>query len=92
MGSITQFPLRQTRFEYNTAAHNTYARGKGAGLKGQTRDGGIFGITLATLTFAGWCQHLYTCFFYANWGFLITGAVISPIGIFNGWGIWLGWW
>jgi hypothetical protein len=43
-------------------------------------------------SFAGWCQHLYTCFNEKLWGFLVAGALFVPIGIIHGWGIWLGWW
>ena len=55
------------------------------------RDGALPGIALVLLTFAGWCQHLYTCFNDGHWEFLIAGAVMSPIGIINGWGIWFAW-
>ena len=93
MGSIARFPLRDTRIKYTTApADNSYARNREAKPKDRGREGRLFGLTLGILTFAGWCQHLYTCVLDGNWGFLIAGAVITPIGIFNGWGIWLGWW
>jgi hypothetical protein len=44
------------------------------------------------LAFAGWLQHLYTCFNEHLWGFLIAGAIFFPIGVIHGWGIWLGIW
>ena len=61
-------------------------------LKGKRRYRAMLAIPLVLLTFAGWCQHFYTCFNEGQWGFLVTGAVMSPIGIINGWGIWLSWW
>jgi hypothetical protein len=53
--------------------------------------GALLGLALVLLTFAGWCQHLYTCFNEGLWSFLITGAIVTPIGIIHGWSIWL-WW
>lgn len=54
--------------------------------------GQLFGLAMGLLAFAGWCQHLYTCFNEKLWGFLIAGAIFFPIAIIHGWGIWLGWW
>lgn len=55
-----------------------------------------FGILCAVAAglaaFAGWMQHLYTCFTLGKWGFLIAGAIFAPIGVIHGWGIWLGLW
>jgi hypothetical protein len=62
------------------------------GARFSRRHGAMPGIVLVLLTFAGWCQHIYTCFVEDLWGFLIAGAILSPIGIINGWGIWFGWW
>ena len=50
------------------------------------------GVLLGLVAFAGWCQHLYTCFNEGLWGFLVAGAFFFPIGIIHGWGIWLGFW
>ncbi len=49
-------------------------------------------IALGLLCFAGWLQHLYTCFTEHMWGFLIVGAIFFPIGAIHGWGIWAGLW
>jgi hypothetical protein len=50
-------------------------------------------VLLAVLSgFAGWSQHLYTCFNEKLWGFLIAGAIFFPLGIIHGICIWLGWW
>lgn len=61
------------------------------GARSSSRHGALPGIALVLLTFAGWCQHLYTCFNEGLWGFLIAGAILSPIGIIHGWAIWFGW-
>jgi len=52
----------------------------------------LLGAIVGLAAFAGWCQHLYTCFNEKLWGFLIAGALFFPIAIIHGWGIWLGWW
>lgn len=49
-------------------------------------------ISLSILAFAGWCQHIYTCFTEHRFVFLIFGIIIAPIGTIHGWGIWLGSW
>lgn len=54
--------------------------------------GAIFGIGIGLLAFAGWLQHLFTCFTEGLWGFLIAGAIFFPIGVIHGWGIWIGFW
>jgi hypothetical protein len=38
---------------------------RGAIFSGNT--GALLGIAIVLLTFAGWCQHLYTCFNEGLW-------------------------
>ena len=52
----------------------------------------FIGILLAVGGFFAWCTHLYVCFTDDRWGFLIAGAIMFPIAIFHGIGIWLGVW
>lgn len=54
--------------------------------------GWILGMGFFGSLFAGWCQHLYTCFNEHLWGFLIAGAIFFPVAIVHGWGIWFHWW
>jgi len=54
--------------------------------------GAFFGLIFGLLAFAGWLQHLFTCFTFKLWGFLIAGAIFFPIGVIHGWGIWAGFW
>lgn len=62
-------------------------------LKVDEMDGwGFGGLAFSAISFAGWLQHLYTCFNEKLWGFLVAGAIFFPIGIIHGWGIWLGLW
>ena len=39
-----------------------------------------------------WLTHLYVCFTDDRWGFLIAGAIMFPIAIIHGFGIWIGIW
>lgn len=38
-----------------------------------------------------WFQHVITCIQAEEWILLIVGAVVFPIALVHGWGIWLGW-
>ncbi len=52
---------------------------------------GIFaGLVLGVLVFAGWLTHIIVTIQAASWGLLIAGAIMAPIGIIHGWGIWFG--
>ena len=50
--------------------------------------GVIFGLTFT----AAWFTHLFVCFSDDRWGFLIAGAIMFPIAIVHGIGIWFGAW
>ena len=39
-----------------------------------------------------WFTHLFICFSDDRWGFLIAGAIMFPIAIVHGVGIWFGLW
>ena len=39
---------------------------------------------------AAWFTHVITCLADDRWGFLIAGAIMFPIGIIHGIGIWFG--
>lgn len=54
--------------------------------------GAIVGFGFFLLCFAGWLQHLYTCFTEHLYGFLIAGAIFFPVAVIHGWGIWIGLW
>ena len=49
-------------------------------------------VFLGVAIFFGWFTHLYVCFTAKEWGFLIAGAIMPPIGVIHGWGNWLGIW
>jgi len=47
---------------------------------------GLFGLAM----FGAWLTHVVTCISEESWGFLIAGAVMFPIAIIHGIGIWFG--
>ena len=49
-------------------------------------------IILIVISVSAWFTHLYVCFTDDRWGFLIAGALMFPIAIFHGIGIWFGIW
>ncbi len=50
-------------------------------------------ITVAILTpVAAWFTHVVTCLANGTWLGLIAGAILFPIGIIHGIGIWFGVW
>jgi hypothetical protein len=52
----------------------------------------VMGVAFGLVSLAGWCQHIYTCFNESLWGFLIAGAIFSPVGVIHGWGLWFHFW
>lgn len=47
-------------------------------------------LALFVAIVGGWLTHIFTCLQNESWGFLIAGAIMFPIAIIHGWGIWLG--
>ncbi len=39
-----------------------------------------------------WFTHVVRCINTEEWIFLLAGAIMAPIGIIHGWGIWCGVW
>ena len=48
----------------------------------------LFGIGVLIMFIVAWFNHIFTCFSEGMWGFLIAGALISPIGILHGMWLW----
>jgi hypothetical protein len=42
--------------------------------------------------FVSWCTHIFTCLSEDQWGFLLAGAIMFPIGVIHGFGILIGIW
>lgn len=51
----------------------------------------LFLLIIVSSPFA-WVTHLYRCFTEEQWGFLIGGALVFPIAVVHGLGIWFGIW
>ena len=52
----------------------------------------IFMVVLAIAAFGGWLTHIFRCIETQEWFLLIAGAILAPIAVIHGWGIWLGVW
>lgn len=39
-----------------------------------------------------WLTHVIVCLAAGKWGFLIAGALIFPIAVIHGYGVWIGAW
>ena len=50
----------------------------------------LFASILGFSCFAAWITHVVVCLSAAKWGFLIAGAIMFPIGIIHGFGLWFG--
>ena len=54
--------------------------------------GTLFGALIGITSVCAWFTHLFVCFSDDRWGFLIAGAIMFPIAIVHGVGIWFGFW
>lgn len=52
----------------------------------------IIGLGIGLAVFAAWLTHVIVCIGAGSWGFLIAGALMFPIAIVHGIGIWIGVW
>ncbi len=41
---------------------------------------------------AAWLTHVIVCIQDGSWGFLIAGAILFPVAIVHGFGVWFGAW
>lgn len=53
---------------------------------------GIAWFLFAIVGVAAWFTHVAVCLSAGKWGFLIAGALVAPIAVIHGVGIWLGAW
>jgi hypothetical protein len=51
---------------------------------------GIMAALFIVWIFAAWATHIIVCLSEEAWGFLIAGAIMFPIGIIHGTGLWFG--
>jgi hypothetical protein len=54
--------------------------------------GAFLAIGMMLVGAAAWITHVVVCLTLGKWGFLIAGALMFPIAIVHGIGIWLGIW
>jgi uncharacterized oligopeptide transporter (OPT) family protein len=60
--------------------------------KGSVEGAGIIAVFgLIVWAIAAWITHVVVCLQTSSWGFLIAGAILAPIGVIHGTGIWFGW-
>lgn len=52
----------------------------------------IFYIFAIIATIGAWIQHVITCIATEQWILLVVGAIVAPVGVIHGWGVWLGVW
>jgi len=58
-----------------------------------TTDGeAVIGLAVVAWVIASWITHVVVCLKTAAWGFLIAGAILVPIAVVHGTGIWFGAW
>ena len=50
------------------------------------------GMIALLIAGAAWLTHVAVCITKANWLFLLAGAIMAPIGVIHGVGIWFGVW
>ncbi len=54
--------------------------------------GGSFVGLLGAISIAAWLTHVFTCLANGMYGFLIAGALMFPVAIVHGIGLWFGFW
>jgi hypothetical protein len=60
--------------------------------RGSSDAGILFGLALVAWCIAAWITHIVFCLKTAAWGFLIAGAIMAPIAVIHGTGVWFGAW
>jgi len=51
---------------------------------------GLIWLALAAWAIAAWFTHVIVCIKAASWLFLIAGAIMFPIALVHGTGVWFG--
>jgi len=61
-------------------------------IKTRQRGEGELYVIIGLVCVAAWITHVVVCLSAGKWGFLVAGALVFPIAIIHGFGIWLGAW
>lgn len=59
--------------------------------RGSDTAAGLIVLAFFVWGFAAWITHIVVCLSEEAWGFLIAGAIMFPIAIIHGTGLWFGW-
>lgn len=51
----------------------------------------LFLLALAVTFAAAWVTHVIVTIKAAEWIFLAIGAIVAPVGVIHGIGVWFGW-
>ena len=49
-------------------------------------------LLIALTSYSAWLTHIVDCAGDRLWGFLVAGAIVFPVGIVHGAGVWIGVW
>lgn len=58
--------------------------------KSQKGEAEVLVLAAGLWAIASWLTHVFVCLGAGKWGFLIAGALLFPIALIHGTGIWLG--
>ena len=58
--------------------------------KGYSDVSALWALAIIAWVVLSWLTHVVVCLKTGSWGFLIAGAVLFPIGVIHGTGIWFG--
>lgn len=50
----------------------------------------FLGIAFLLTMFGAWCTHIFSCLLTAKYVLLVAGALVAPVGVIHGIGIWFG--
>ncbi len=50
----------------------------------------LVGVILIVGSIVAWMTHIIHCLMYAKYMLLIAGAIIAPVGVIHGIGLWFG--
>jgi len=71
---------------------NFYGGTKVKDKKGTSDVAAFGGLAVVTWIVAAWLTHIVVCLKAGSWGFLIAGAIMFPIAVIHGTGVWFGAW
>ena len=66
------------------------SRSKENDMRNQKGEAEVIGFAMLVWIVASWITHVVVCLGSAKWGFLIAGAILFPIAVIHGTGIWFG--